>query len=169
MNLAYKPEVPTWDKYSRCEEMYSIRNPLRIEIQAKCVPGTLVYQIRPSYVTDFRSGPSIVNPLIPKIGDIKLALAWLIHDVNYHGFTSKKLADRLLLEMLKHAGLGTVKSHAVYYAVKFFAGSHYNRLDEDQGYIYNRNKGLVKFQWLDENGFSIKRFNGRRIICSSRR
>lgn len=32
MNLAYKPEVPTWDKYSRCEEMYSIRNPLRIEI-----------------------------------------------------------------------------------------------------------------------------------------
>lgn len=75
MNLAYKPEVPTWDKYSRCEEMYSIRNPLRIEIQAKCVPGTLVYQIRPSYVTDFRSGPSIVNPFIPKIGDIKLALA----------------------------------------------------------------------------------------------
>lgn len=163
MNLAYKPEVPTWDKYSRCEEMYSIRNPLRIEIQAKCVPGTLVYQIRPSYVTDFRSGPSIVNPFIPKIGDIKLALAWLIHDVNYHGFLSKKLADRLLLEMLEHAGMGAVKRNAVYFAVKFFAGSHYNTLDEDQGDIYNRNKTLVRLQWLDQNGMTLKRFNGRTI------
>lgn len=163
MNLAYRPEVPTWDKYSRCEEMYSIRNTLRIEIQAKCVPGTLVYQIRPSYVTDFRSGPSIVNPFIPKIGDIKLALAWLIHDVNYHGFLSKKLADRLLLEMLEHAGMGAVKRNAVYYAVKFFARSHYNTLEEDQGDIYNRNKTLVRLQWLDQKGMTLKRFNGRTI------
>ena len=167
MKLAYKPSRPMWNRYSRCENMFSIKNPLRIEIQAKCVPGTLVYQIRPSYVTDFRSGPSVVNPFIPKIGDILLALAWLIHDVNYHGFLSKKYADLLLREMLEHAGMGTVKRNAVYYAVKFFAGSHYNTLDEDQGDIYNHNKTLVKMQWLDSKGFTLKRFNGRAITANA--
>lgn len=164
MNLAYKPEVPTWKRYFSNQELYEIVNKLRIEIQSSFIPGTLVYEIFPGYITDFRSGPSVVNPFIPKIGDTRLALAWLIHDVNYHGFLSKKLADRLLREMLEHAGLGSVKRNAVYYAVKFFAGSHYNTLDEDQGNIYNHNKTLVKMLWLDNKGATIKRFNGRKII-----
>lgn len=163
MNIAYRPQVPTWKKSLKLQELYEIVNKLRIEIQCDCIPGTLVYEIMAGYMTDFRSGPSIVNPLIPKIGDIKLALAWLIHDVNYHGFLSKKLADRLLLEMLEHAGMGAVKRNAVYYAVKFFAGSHYNTLEEDQGDIYNRNKTLVRLQWLDQKGMTLKRFNGRNI------
>lgn len=163
MKLYYKPKVPTWKRAVSNQELYEIVNRLRIEIQCSFIPGTLVYEIMTGYMTDFRSGPSIVNPFIPKIGDILLALAWLIHDVNYHGFLSKKLADRLLLEMLEHAGMGTVKRNAVYYAVKFFAGSHYNTLDEDQGDIYNHNKSLVKMQWLDNKGITLKRFNGSKL------
>ncbi|SHM20180.1 Protein of unknown function [Fibrobacter sp. UWR3] len=167
MNIAYRPQVPTWKRSLKNQELYEIVNKLRIEIQCDCIPGTLVYEIMAGYMTDFRSGPSVVNPFIPKIGDILLALAWLIHDVNYHGFLSKKLADRLLREMLEHAGMGTVKRNAVYYAVKFFAGSHYNTLDEDQGDIYNHNKTLVKMQWLDNKGFMLKRFNGRAITANA--
>ena len=163
MKLSHKPDIPTWEKSYKNQELYEISNKLHIEIQSSIIPGTLVYDIRKGYMTDFRSGPSIVNPFIPKIGDTLLAFAWLIHDVNYHGFLSKKLADRLLLEMLEHAGMGAVKRNAVYYAVKFFAGSHYNTLEEDQGDIYNRNKTLVRLQWLDQKGMTLKRFNGRTI------
>lgn len=155
MKITYKPQVPTWKRNLNQQELYEIVNKLHIEIQSDCIPGILVYEIMEGYITDFRSGPSIVNPFIPKIGNIMLALAWLIHDVNYHGFLSKKYADLLLREMLKHAGMSSVKSNIVYYAVKFFAGSHYNTLDEDQGDIYNHNKTLVKMQWLDNKKFPI--------------
>lgn len=166
MNLYYRPDIPTWEKYTKNTELYSIKNKLHIEIQAKNIPGTLVYDIMPGFFTDFRSGPSIVNPFIPKIGDTKTALAWLIHDVNYHGFLSKKYADLLLLEMLENAGMGKVKRNAVYYSVKFFAGSHYNNLDDDQGELYNHNKTLVRMQWLDNKGATIKRFNGKSLITA---
>lgn len=166
MNVAYSPQIPLWKKSLKHQELYEIVNKLRIEIQCHCVPGTLVYEIMAGYMTDFRSGPSIVNPFIPKIGDILLALAWLIHDINYHGFLSKNLSDKLLREMLEHAGMGIIKRNAVYYAVKLFAGSHYNTLDEDQGNIYNHNKTLVKMQWLDYKGCTLKRFNGKAITAN---
>lgn len=66
MNLYYRPDIPTWEKYTKNTELYSIKNKLHIEIQAKNIPGTLVYDIMPGFFTDFRSGPSIVNPFIPK-------------------------------------------------------------------------------------------------------
>ena len=99
MNLAIRPDIPTWKEYMDRTDLWEIQYAMHIEIQSSLIPGTLVYDIRPGYITDFRSGPSIVNPFIPKIGDILLALAWLIHDVNYHGFLSKKYADLLLREI----------------------------------------------------------------------
>ena len=162
MNLAIRPDIPTWKEYMDRTDLWEIQYAMHIEIQSSLIPGTLVYDIRPGYITDFRSGPSIVNPFIPKIGDIKLAMAWMIHDVNYHGFLSKKLSDQLLREMLEHAGIGVFKRNAVYNAVKFFAGSHYNTLDEDQGPIYNHNKTLVRMRWLDK-GQILKSFNGKKL------
>lgn len=162
MQLAIRPDIPTWKEYMGRTDLWEIQYAMHIEIQSSLVPGTLVYDIRPGYTTDFRSGPSIVNPFIPKIGDIKLAMVWMIHDVNYHGFLSKKLSDQLLREMLEHAGIGVFKRNAVYNAVKFFAGNHYNTLDEDQGPIYNHNKTLVKMQWLDK-GQVLKSFNGKKL------
>lgn len=168
MKLFHKPDIPTWEKSNKNLELYEISNKLlHIEIQSALIPGTLVYDLLKGYMTDFRSGPSIVNPFIPKIGDTLLAFAWLIHDVNYHGFLSKKLADRLLLEMLEHAGMGKIKRNAVYYAVKFFAGAHYNSLDDDQGPIYNHNKTLVNLQWQDNKGYILKRFNGSNVMIKA--
>lgn len=68
--------------------------------------------------------------------------------------------------MLENAGMGKVKRNAVYYSVKFFAGSHYSNLDDDQGELYNHNKTLVRMQWLDNKGVTIKRFNGKRLISA---
>lgn len=159
MHLSIRPDIPTWKEYQEGTSLWEIQYPMHIEILSDLIPGVLIYEIKPGYITDFRSGPSIVNPFIPKIGDIKLAISWLIHDINYHGFLSKKYADQLLREMLEHAGLGKLKRNSVYYAVNFFAGSHYNTLDEDQGPIYNHNKTLVRFKWSDK-GQTIKQFKG---------
>ena len=166
MNLAIRPDIPTWKECMDRTDLWEIQYAMHIEIQSSLIHGTLVYEIRPGYITDFRSGPSIVNPFIPKIGDIKLAIAWMIHDVNYHGFLSKKLSDQLLREMLEHAGIGVFKRNAVYNAVKFFAGSHYNTLDEDQGPIYNHNKTLVRMQWKDK-GQILKSFNGKKLTIKA--
>lgn len=162
MKLSIRPDTPTWKEYMDKSDLWEIQYAMHIEIQSSHIPGVLVYEIHLGYITDFRSGPSIVNPFIPKIGDIKLAMAWMLHDVNYHGFLSKNLADKLLREMLEHAGIGLFKRNAVYNAVKFFAKSHYNTLDEDQGPIYNHNKTLVKMQWLDK-GQVLKSFNGKKL------
>lgn len=164
MNIAYRPQVVTWAPYTKNSELYEIQRKMIIEIQSREIEGTLIYTILPGYITDFRSGPSIVNPFIPKIGDMDLALAWMIHDVNYHGFLSKELADKLLREMLENAGIGKFKRNAVYFAVKDFANGHYNTLDEDQGPIYNHNKSLVKLQWFAK-GQLLKSFNGTKLTA----
>ena len=148
MKLSHKPDIPTWEKSYKNQELYEISNKLHIEIQSALIPGTLVYDLRKGYMTDFRSGPSIVNPFIPKIGDTLLAFAWLI-------------------QMLEHAGMGKIKRNAVYYAVKFFAGAHYNSLDDDQGPIYNHNKTLVNLQWQDNKGYILKRFNGSNVMIKA--
>lgn len=162
MQLSIRPDIPTWKEYMDRTDLWEIQHKMHIEIQTDLIPGVLIYDIHPGYITDFRSGPSIVNPFIPKIGDIKLAMAWMVHDINYHGFLSKKYSDQLLREMLEYAGISKLKRNSVYYAVKFFAGSHYNTLDEDQGPIYNHNKTLVDFKWADK-GQVIKKFTGRKL------
>ena len=133
---------------------------MHIEVQCDIIPGVLIYDIKPGYITDFRSGPSIINPFLPRIGDISLAMAWMVHDINYHGFLSKAYSDKLLREMLSNAGIGKMKRNAAYYGVKLFAGSHYSHLDEDQGPIYNHNKTLVNFTWAAQ-GKVIKQFKGK--------
>lgn len=160
MKMTFNP-APMWKKFNPMEELYTVAEQFQIKIWSKHVPGCLVYSVLPGYVTDFRSGPSIVNPLIPKIGNTYTALAWMVHDINYHGFLSKDLADKILKEMLEYAGMGAIKRNGVYLAVTLFANGHYNTLDEDQGPIYNRNKTLIRFSWTDEHGMIWKSFNGR--------
>lgn len=41
------------------------------------------------------------------------------------------------------------------------------KTEEDQGDIYNRNKTRVRLQWLDQNGMTLKRFNGRAITANA--
>lgn len=147
MIALWSPEILTWS--IRTVDLWKLENKTAIKIITDV--GTYLYTLSPGYSTDFRSGPSIINPVIPKIGNIKLALCWLIHDVNYHGFLSRQQSDTLLYQMLLWAGMSKFKASCVYGSVRIFGGSHYNHLDDDQGFIYNVNRDFyVKFEWRDK-------------------
>lgn len=150
MELYARPVQPIWEKYSRKDDLYELRSRyIDILIKSQNIPGIIKIRIEAGYFTDFRSGSNLLNPIIPKIGNLLIMYAWLVHDINYHGFLSRKYADLLLREMLEYAGMGKIKRNAVYYAVRAFGGSHYNFLYEDQGEIYNKNKQRVQFEWID--------------------
>lgn len=127
-------------------DVWSVESYAEISVQTKY--GTLLYKLRCGYRTDFRSGSSFINPVIPKIGNQKIALCWVIHDINYHGFISRSWADELLRDMLIEAGMPDWKANATYASVRMFGGSHYNHLEDNQGTIYNANRDhFIGFEW----------------------
>ena len=71
MQLLFRPTKPIWDEYKQGLWMLKVRTTFQI-VQSQ-VPGVLEYELAPGYITDFRSGPSIINPFIPKIGSPNLA------------------------------------------------------------------------------------------------
>lgn len=150
-----RPRTHVETTCSRDKILWSISNTPDIwsvesyaEISVKTKYGTLLYKLRIGYQTDFRSGSSFINPIIPKIGDQKIALCWVIHDINYHGFISRSWADELLRDMLIEAGMSEWKANAAYASVRMFGGSHYSHLEDDQGPIYNANRDhFIGFEW----------------------
>lgn len=135
-----------WSESSTTPGIWHLRTHLTIEVDTAY--GVLSYTLRPGYATDFRSGPSIINPFIPKIGDIDIAVCWIIHDINYHGYISRHWADQILYDSLIAAGMSKVKATAVYHATRAAGRRHYNHLEEDQGVIYNRNRDqYISFGW----------------------
>lgn len=127
-------------------DIWSVESYAEISVQTSF--GTLLYKLRNGYRTDFRSGSSFINPVIPKIGNQKIALCWVIHDINYHGYISRSWADELLRDMLIEAGMPEWKANATYASVRLFGWSHYNHLEDNQGAIYNANRDhFIGFEW----------------------
>jgi len=84
------------------------------------------YTIHAAYETDFRSGPRWLEDLgIPKIGNTKIAASWLLHDINYSGYVTRKEADNLLYCMLLAGGLGNINAQLVFHGVRIFGGFNY--------------------------------------------
>ena len=130
------------------DSLWKLAAPAFISIQSESVPGLLIYRLRPGYITDFRSGSSLINPVIPQVGSPAIALAWLVHDINYHGYLSRDVADQLLYDMLVEGGMSKIKAWVVYQSVRAFGGSHYSNLEDDQGCIYNANRDrYIRFEW----------------------
>lgn len=145
--VRYAPADEIW--WTESESMpgvWFLQTPLDIEVATPF--GSLVYQLRPGYASDFRSGPSIINPFIPKIGNIDIAICWIIHDINYHGYIPRLWADQILRETLTDAGMSSIKVAAVYGSTRLVGGSHYSKLTDNQGPLYNANiKEYIAFEW----------------------
>lgn len=135
-----------WVESESLPGVWFLQTPLDIEVSTPF--GHLLYHLWHGYATDFRSGPSVINPFIPKIGDIDIAICWIIHDVNYHGFISRQWADQILKDTLNAAGMSGVKVAAVYGATRLVGGSHYSQLNQNQGPLYNANiREYITFEW----------------------
>lgn len=128
--------------------LWKLAVPAFVSILTEDIPGSLLYKLRAGYATDFRSGSSLINPVIPQVGDPAIALAWAIHDVNYHGYLSRARADKLLYDMLVAGGMCKAKAWIVYTSVRAFGGGHYNNLEDDQGPVYNANRDrYISIEW----------------------
>lgn len=99
----------------------------------------LVYVLKPGVTTNFRSGPSFLDCLAPKIGICNIAVSWLIHDVNYCGYISRHMADYLLYSMLIKSSLHKWRCLLVYIGVRIFGLPGYNKKGKDN----------VNFIWFD--------------------
>jgi hypothetical protein len=109
----------------------------------------LFYKIDKGYITNFRSGPSIIDYLIKKLdpNNNNLNVAWLIHDVNYEGYVTQDEADRLLRNMLMQAGISPDVAGAVYYGLKFFGRNAYSDFKNNILVHFSKDEKNVKTQY----------------------
>jgi len=101
------------------------------EVYFKSTKEELAYKIPKNYVTNFRSGPKILDKLAPQYDTTNhaLNLAWLIHDVNYEEHLNRKQADVLLREMLLKAGIDNNRAWAIYWGLRTLGTFFYCKSD----------------------------------------
>ena len=115
--------------------------------------GAFAFKFMAGFVTNFRSGGVAVDLFIDQVGDEKKALCYLVHDAMYTPCAalamehpvSRKKADLLLRESLKHCGMNSFLASVVYNSVRLFGASAY---DEDDA-LTAANSRLFKVEWRD--------------------
>lgn len=84
--------------------LWQIDNELRIWVNMPCDRG-YKFTLAPGFVTNFRSGTDLINPIIPRQGMEDKTVCYVLHDALYtwvgnQHLTTKEFADDLLKEML---------------------------------------------------------------------
>lgn len=97
---------------------------------------TYTYDIKTGFETNFRSGPRWLNAIADKIGKPPIAMSWLIHDVNYEGYLSRRRADSLLCAMLAKGGLGSLTNEMIFVGLQAFGGFNYDDTRNNQHIIF---------------------------------
>lgn len=113
--------------------------------------GTMRFTVKAGFITNFRSGGLLVDPLVDQVGDTVKAVIYLVHDMMYtpcdycYGEhpVSRELADRFLRDALRESGMSDFTSWLVYAAVRTFGESAYSKDDA----LTPGNRGLFTFTW----------------------
>lgn len=136
---------PTADKID--DRLYRLTKPYYVELVTN--EGLLVCDMLPGWITDYRSGCSIIDPIIPWKGNDSYNAIVLAHDFFYSGWISKKLADDLLCQGMKLSGeIGSIRSNLVHFTLDKFGESHYYDLNTPLQSPYQANRHFEKFKWL---------------------
>lgn len=122
---------------------------------AKFITNEGVYHLhlKAGWVTDKRSGSSIIDTIIPKwSNNLSYQAVVAAHDCSYSGWISKSLADNLFIlqGMPKSGEIGKLKGSLAYYAVTCFGNSGYYSLDDDLPYPYQDNHNFESLVLLDK-------------------
>jgi hypothetical protein len=99
------------------------------------------------WVTDFRSGSSPADLVIPKIGKGKYTATVLGHDEDYSGYLSKALADSLFYQGLLLSGISNYRASLAYNAVRAFGWMGYYDADDELKGVYKDNRKYERFHW----------------------
>lgn len=109
--------------------------------------GVLESIMLPGWVTDWRSGSSVADVVIPKMGHGTYAGVVLGHDLMYSGWLSKDLADDLFHQGLLLAGVSKWRANLAYAAVRGFGWLGYVNIADDLTGVYAGNREREKFYW----------------------
>jgi hypothetical protein len=108
--------------------------------------GTIVATLRKGWVTDFRSGSSIIDAFIPWKGSDEYNAGVLFHDMCYSGWLSRGLADEILYQVCVPE-IGKFRSKCMYQAVHSFGSSHYFNLTDAMPNPYSLNRQKESLRW----------------------
>lgn len=116
--------------------------------------GVLVLDLKPGWITDKRSGSSIIDPIIPKWSDTNFMYQAVVgtHDVCYSGHISKDLADELFVHQgfYKCGEMGSLRASLAYAGVQLCGNSGYYSMDDALPEPYTINRVFEKVQWMDK-------------------
>lgn len=137
------------------DRLYPLANDTKVAVITD--EGTFEFLFKAKFVTNFRSGGTLVDLFIDQIGDEKKALIYLIHDaiytpcatLNMEHPLSRKLGDELLRAGLLYCGMSEFKAALVYYSVRAFGESAY--MDDDA--LTSSNSKLFKFEWTANDAY----------------
>ena len=102
--------------------------------------------VKGGFLTDGASIPRFLWRLYgsPFLG--KYTASAIIHDALYGShLTTKEVADDLFLEMMEAEGVSYWKRKTMYWAVKYFGGSSWDKPSE----VINRNEQLVEVEYAN--------------------
>lgn len=130
----------------------------------------LKYTVNPGFRTNYRSGPDWLEKVIEKIGSPMLAISWLVHDINYEGYLSRKQADALLYEMLLYTGKSSRIAELVYIVLRLFGRFNYEEAKNNEfidfSYEENIKSDAEFFPQLDD--FSIAKYEDRELLFTKK-
>lgn len=115
--------------------------------------GTITTSLLSGWVTDKRSGCSLIDKIIPKWSDNKLYQAVIsTHDCSYSGWLTKELADELFVHQgFEMSGeIGSFRSSLAYTAVKCFGNSGYYGMNDELPSPYQNNRNYESVRWSDK-------------------
>lgn len=129
--------------------LYKLSEFTRVIVQTD--EGKFVFEFKPGFITNFRSGGVLVDSFVDQIGNGNTQLAYLCHDAIYTPCAScggehpvsRKLGDQILKAMLLYAGMGKFKASVVYSSVRAFGSGAY---DEDDALTASNSKAF-NFTW----------------------
>lgn len=125
-----------------------LERPLEIDLHTN--EGILKYRMDKGWITDYRSGSSAVDIVVPKIGNWKYTAVVLCHDMGYSGWVSKDVADELLYQGMVMSGISKIRAGMAYYAVKIAGNGAYYNMDMELKPPYQYNREKEKFSWSDK-------------------
>ena len=103
--------------------------------------GTWKLRNRPGWLTDLRSGSSLIDCIVPKMGGAVYTAGILLHDTAFSGKMSFDLANEMLRQCLILSGeIGEFRAGLAAKAVSAFGRSHYYGVDDalPEPYTLNR-------------------------------
>jgi hypothetical protein len=112
--------------------------------------GIFHCEMAKGWITDKRSGSSIVDAIIPKSWNADYDAVILSHDLIYSGWLSRDAADELLRDGLIWSGISKWRANLAYAGVRIGGASAWRELSLplDDPYLYNRD--LERFTWDDK-------------------